>query len=93
MEQHLLTVTKERSYYTTVLQQVKEALPHNLVLGQHPACSYDGTVHYSFDFVQQILYQSDPLQPGPIYFKTQRKCGLFGINCEALTRQVCIFNI
>ena len=33
-------------------------------------------------------FPSDPLQPGPIYFLTPRKCGVFGINCEALPRQV-----
>ena len=29
-----------------------------------------------------------PQQPGPIYFLTPRKCGIFGICCEALPRQV-----
>ena len=33
-------------------------------------------------------YPSDPLQPGPIYFLTPRKCGLFGVCCEAFPRQV-----
>ena len=28
------------------------------------------------------------MQPGPIYFKTPRKCGIFGIICEAIPRQV-----
>ena len=31
---------------------------------------------------------SNPFQPGPIYFKTPRKCGLFGVICEGLPRQV-----
>ena len=29
-----------------------------------------------------------PEQPGPIYFKTLRKCGLFAICCEGIPRQV-----
>lgn len=45
-------------------------------------------VHYSFDYAQQVHYPSDPLQPGPIYFLTPRKCTVFGVNCEALPRQV-----
>lgn len=45
-------------------------------------------MHYSFDYAQQIHYPSDPMQPGPIYFMTPRKCTLFGVNCEALPRQV-----
>lgn len=33
------------------------------------ACSFDGTMHYSFDYAQQVHIPSNPLQPGPIYFK------------------------
>ena len=28
------------------------------------------------------------MQPGPIYFKTPRKCGIFGVMCEAISQQV-----
>lgn len=52
------------------------------------ACSYQGTVHYSYDYAQQVHFPSNPQQPGPIYFKTPRKCGLFGICCEGLPRQI-----
>ena len=45
-------------------------------------------VHYSFDYAQQVHYPSDPLQPGPIYFLTPWKCTIFGVNCEAIPRQV-----
>ena len=51
-------------------------------------CSFNGTVHYSYDYVQQLHYPSNPNQPGPIYFKTPRKCALFGVCCEAIPRQV-----
>lgn len=33
-------------------------------------------------------YPTDPHQPGPIFFKTPRKCGLFGIGSEAVRQQV-----
>lgn len=52
------------------------------------ACSLNATMHYSFDFAQQIHIPSNPMQPGPIYFKTPRKCGIFGVMCEAIPRQV-----
>lgn len=39
-------------------------------------------MHYSFDYAQQIHY------PGPIFFKTPRKCGLFGVSCESTSTQV-----
>ena len=28
------------------------------------------------------------MQPGPIYFLTPRKCSIFGVNCEAIPRQI-----
>ena len=45
-------------------------------------------MHYSFDFAQQVHYPSNPLQPGPMYFKTARKCAIFGVCCEGVPRQV-----
>ena len=45
-------------------------------------------VHYSFDFAQQVHYPHNSFQPGPIYFKTPRKCAVFGVCCEAIPRQV-----
>ena len=50
--------------------------------------SFNSVVHYSFDMAQQVHYPSDPLQPGPIYFLTPRKCGIFGVCCEAIPRQI-----
>ena len=43
---------------------------------------------HSFDFVQQVHYPSDAAQPGPLYFLTPRKCGIFGGHCEGLSQQV-----
>ena len=37
---------------------------------------------YSFDHAQSVHYPSNPLQPGPMYFKTARKCEIFSICCE-----------
>ena len=51
--------------------------------GSGPAC-----VHYSFDFAQQVHYPRNPLQPGPMYFKTARKCAIFGVCCEGLPHQI-----
>jgi len=31
---------------------------------------------------------SNPMQPGPIYLKTPRKCGIFGVMCEGIPQQV-----
>ena len=39
-------------------------------------------------FSIQVHYPNDPWQPGPIYFKTPRKCAIFGINNESIPYQV-----
>ena len=39
------------------------------------------TIHYSFDFAQQIHI------PGKIYFRTPQKCWSFGVMCEGIPRQ------
>ena len=48
-------------------------------------------MHYSFDYAQQVHYPTNPQQPGPIYFKTPRKCGIIGICCESTPRQINYF--
>ncbi|KAK3737672.1 hypothetical protein RRG08_066359 [Elysia crispata] len=85
---HIQTFKLERSVYTAVCEETKRALLPTSALGEHPCNSWDSKMHYSFDFAQQIHYPSNPLQPGPIFFKTPRKCGIFGVCCEALSSQV-----
>ena len=59
--------------------------PHGMIAPASNAIS----VHYSFDFAQQVHYPSNSLQPaGPIYFLTPRKAAIFGVCCEAIPRQV-----
>ena len=88
MEEHLTLVTKERSYLRGIIEDTRRQIPDDQQLGRHQVNSYDGLAHYSFDFAQQLQFPSNPLQPGPIFFKVPRKCGLFGVNCEALLRQI-----
>ena len=51
-------------------------------------CSKDMTMHYSFDFAQQVHYPFSCQQRGREFFKTARKCQIFGVCAEALPRQV-----
>ncbi|XP_051986292.1 uncharacterized protein LOC127646579 [Xyrauchen texanus] len=60
----------------------------NLSFGPSLPASKKIRMHYSFDFAQQLHFPSNPLQPGPMYFLTPRKCGLFGVSCEGLQKQV-----
>ncbi|CAH3153233.1 unnamed protein product, partial [Porites lobata] len=52
-------------------------------------------IHYSFDYAPQVHMPCNPMQPGPIYFKTPQKCGIFGVirpsqgvMCEGVPSQV-----
>ena len=89
---HLNCAHMERELYrnicseaATVFQSIEDQTDFN---ESREACSFEGTMHYSFDYAQQVHIPSNPLQPGPIYFKTPRKCGIFGILCEAVPHQV-----
>ncbi|KAI4799946.1 hypothetical protein KUCAC02_016484 [Chaenocephalus aceratus] len=88
-EEHLRTVGVERQAYQEMVASCKEtARELGVKLGPNQPCSRDITIHYSFDYAQQVHYPSDPLQPGPIYFMVPRKCGLFGVCCEGVPQQV-----
>lgn len=95
-EEHLRIVGIERSYYKTTCDQCKQSLTQYLASnnltqlppGPYEPCSYPFCSHYSFDMAQQVHYPCDPLQPGPMYFLTPRKCGVFGVCNEALPQQV-----
>ena len=70
---HLCRVSKERVFYQDICKQTKDTLPAGMDIGRHDPCSYDGVMHYSMDFAQQVLYPSNPDQciskrPGNVHF-------------------------
>lgn len=97
-EAHLLRAMCERSYYRTAVKDSRDAIQHHFTTNEVfspppvgsivPSGSGPVRVHYSFDFAQQVHYPHNPLQPGPMYFKTARKCAIFGVCCEGIPRQV-----
>ena len=98
-EEHLRIVHVERSYYNTKLAECSLSIREHYSIQPSsfeppPPSSFvkSNTIpikaHYSFDYAQQVHFPSDPMQPGPIYFLTARKCSVFGVNCEAIPRQV-----
>ena len=91
-QDHLNCAQTEREHYKNSCTNSEKALEtigtETLNLESRDACSLNATVHYSFDYAQQVHIPSNPMQPGPIYFKTPRKCGIFGVMCEGLPRQV-----
>jgi hypothetical protein len=88
-------MTCERSFYRTAVKDCREQVKQHFTAGgiltlpppeaAVPMGIGPDTVYYSFDFAQQI---HNPLQPGPMYFKTARKCAVFGVCCEGVPRQV-----
>ena len=69
---HQSTVAEERDYYKTLCARIKiQVQQQNLEEN-----------HISFNYAQQVHYPYSPRQQGPIYFKTPRKCGIFGVNSE-----------
>ena len=97
-EEHLLRAATEHSAYKDICEKTRNlykehkdcshSLPASTISVQGQSNSVVAETHYSFDFAQQVHIPSDPLQPGPMYFLTPRKCALFGICCEAIPRQV-----
>ena len=96
--EHLRVVRMERTHYKTICEECKVSVRAHFTTDEiftppppctrTPSNTRDIKVHYSFDYAQQVHYPSDPLQPGPIYFLTPRKCTVFGVACEALPRQI-----
>ena len=79
-QEHLDCAQTERDFYrqtcldsVATFKQIEEEMNLN---EEHEPCSFNGTMHYSFDYAQQVHFPSNPMQPGLIYFKTPRKCGI-----------------
>ncbi|XP_047239065.1 uncharacterized protein LOC124878920 [Girardinichthys multiradiatus] len=70
----------------------KTCYNYQLSISPSPPSSKKIRMPYSFDIAQQMHFLSNPLQPGPMYFLTPRKCGLFGVSCEGLQKQVNFLN-
>ena len=82
-ENHLLSVDKARVFYREMCTTAKTVgSGDHIKLGKSTPNSRPVEFHYSFDYAQQVHYPADPQQPGPIYFKTPRKCGIFGVMAE-----------
>ena len=89
-QKHLDLVNEERELYKKMTAEAKETVQQKGLqrLQRTPANTGDFSLHYSFDFAQQVHIPSMSAQPGPIYFLTPRKCGIFGICCEGFPQQV-----
>ena len=92
-QDHINSAQREREFYRnscTNSQKTLDNIGGYAILNRtnRNVCSLKATIHYSFDFAQQVHIPSNPMQPGPIYFQTLQKCGIFGVMCEAIPQQV-----
>lgn len=78
---HLELAKAERKVYNEQCKSCHDQLPND-------ASGSIEEMHYSFDYAQQVHYPSSPQQPSSLYFKTARKCAVFGICCEPISKQV-----
>ena len=86
--EHLPIAKMERNYYRNQCEQARDCYPEDFTpYTPSIPCSFNGIAHYSWDYAQQIHYPANPQQPGPIYFKTPRKCSIFGISNDACEYQ------
>ena len=77
-QRHLDLAKKQRQHYNEQC-----AIAKDNIIDDKPT-----VMHYSFDYVQQVHYPFNAQQPSPIFFKNARKCGIFGVSCEATSTQV-----
>ena len=95
-QSHITLAQNERTFYKEQCDEsradLERAFPDAHCTFPHSCTSLpnskDMKLHISFDFAQQVHYPSNPLQPGPIYFLTPRKCGIFGVCREGIQLQV-----
>ncbi|XP_041368037.1 uncharacterized protein LOC121382593 [Gigantopelta aegis] len=89
-EQHLHLAMMERSFYKAKCSDAKTTAATHGISRLEPCRPNSKDIHfnYSFDYAQQVHYPADPQQPGPIYFKTPRKCQVFGIHAEGIPCQI-----
>jgi len=88
---HLEAAKKERDYYRHCLKIAEKAyasLSMKQRITPRSPNSAKLSMHYSWDFAQQVYYPYEDQQVGPIYFKIPRKAQLFGVCCEGMPRQV-----
>ena len=86
-EEHLARARECREYYRSQCNEASEFIS-SMTDEHRNAEIVDGPIHISFDYAQNLQIPHMPQQVGPIYFKTPRKCHLFGVCCEGIPQQI-----
>lgn len=81
-DSHLELAQVQRQHYNNQCAMAKDNMPES------NSASRPSVMHYSFDYAQQIHFPFNSQQQGPFFFKTPRKCCIFGVSCEPTSTQV-----
>ena len=83
-QDHIERARTERDYYNSQVSTAQSAWSASENNGNYlPTLG-----HYSYDFAQQLHFPSNAQQVGPEFFKTARKCGIFGVCNDGRSQQV-----
>jgi hypothetical protein len=88
---HLEYAKKEREHYRKCIKLSEKNYKKLGPRQKQTPCKPNSrsiSMHYSWDFAQQLLYPYEDQQVGPIYFKTPRRAQLFGVCCEGIPKQI-----
>ena len=73
--------SRERHFYKDQCQAAKvsvaEMMAQDVNPGTTPVNTRPVTIHYSIDYIQNLLLPTCAQQPGKLYFKSGRKANLF----------------
>ena len=93
--EHLRLVKLERSHYKSIWVECKESVRAHFVTDGRftppPPSSHNTLQLHGHQGALQFRFCPPgalSFQPGPIYFLTPQKCTVFGVNCEAVPRQI-----
>ncbi|XP_060555741.1 uncharacterized protein LOC132716472 [Ruditapes philippinarum] len=72
VQTHIQLAQEERNLYLTLIRQSKTALETAALLGNIPS-----TMHYTFDFAQNVTLPHHARQMGPLYFLSLKKVTIY----------------
>jgi len=87
---HTTEAQHERDYYAELTVKARAEIEAIDMLAPPVAAASQSLTcpHYTFDYAQNVALPQSSRQEGPLFFKVPRKVQVFGVNCEAVPRQV-----
>lgn len=88
---HIQLAKEQRDHYRlqcTESKQKYSLLDEDMKSHGNLPMSVEGKFHYSWDYAQLVHIPHHAQQVGPVYFRTPRKCNVFGMCSEGSGKQV-----